>query len=348
VEAPYHPLRVAEVVEETADARSLILEIPEALRPLFAYRPGQFLTFRVPVDGKRLVRCYSLASSPDVEGVHKVTVKRVAGGRVSNWMNEAVRAGDVLEVMRPAGRFLLTDRKGEVVLFGAGSGITPVISILKSALAAGRPARLLYANRDRDSIIFRDELAALAARYGDRLRLVHRLDVEEGFCDAAVVRKFAAGAADADYYVCGPGPFMDLVERELLASDVPRERLFIERFEYAGDGAPRDVAAEAAAAAGTGAAADGSAVAVIRLDGAEREVEVKSGETIVQAARRAGLEPPTSCEEGYCACCMARLREGTGEMKANDVLTPSQLAEGWVLTCQLCPTSKRLRVEYPD
>jgi 3-ketosteroid 9alpha-monooxygenase subunit B len=343
VEGPYHPLRVAEVVQETADARSLILEIPEALRPRFAYRPGQFLTFRVPVDGKRLVRCYSLASSPDVESVHKVTVKRVAGGRVSNWMNESVRAGDVLEVMPPAGRFLLTEGRGEVVLFGAGSGITPVISILKSALAAGRPARLLYANRDRGSVIFRDELAALAARHGDRLRVVHRLDVEDGYCDAAAVRAFAGGAADADHYVCGPAPFMDLVERELLAGGVPRERLFIERFEYAGD-----VAAEAAARPGAGAVTDGAAVAVIRLDGAEREVEVKPGETIVQAARRAGLEPPTSCEEGYCACCMARLREGTGEMKTNDVLTPSQLAEGWVLTCQLCPTSKRLRVEYPD
>jgi 3-ketosteroid 9alpha-monooxygenase subunit B len=346
VEGPYHPLRVAEVVDETADARSLVLDVPEALRPLFAYRPGQFLTFRVPVDGKRLVRCYSLASAPDVEGGHKVTVKRVAGGRVSNWMNESVRAGDVLEVMRPAGRFLLTEGKGEVVLFGAGSGITPVISILKSALAAGRPARLLYANRDRESIIFRDEIAVLEARYGDRLRVVHRLDVEHGFCDAGAVRAFASDAAGADHYVCGPAPFMDLVERELVALGVPRERLFIERFEYAGDGAPRDLAAGDATA--PAAAGDGTAIATIRLDGAEQDVPVKPGETIVQAARRAGLEPPTSCEEGYCACCMARLREGTGEMKANDVLTPSQLAESWVLTCQLCPTSKRLRVEYPD
>ncbi|HVH08144.1 MAG TPA: ferredoxin--NADP reductase [Myxococcota bacterium] len=344
MEGPYHPLRVAEVVDETADARSLVLDVPEALRPLFAYRPGQFLTFRVPVDGKRLVRCYSLASAPDVEGGHKVTVKRVAGGRVSNWMNESVRAGDVLEVMRPAGRFLLTGRDAEVVLFGAGSGITPVISILKSALAGGRRARLLYANRDRDSIIFRDEIAALERRYPDRLRVVHRLDVEHGFADAAAVRGFAASAGDADHYVCGPGPFMDLVERELVASGVPRERLFIERFEYAGDGAPRDLVAEPAAAS----VADGATIATIRLDGAERDVDVKPGETIVQAARRAGLEPPTSCEEGYCACCMARLREGAGEMKANDVLTPSQLAEGWVLTCQLCPTTKRVRIEYPD
>jgi 3-ketosteroid 9alpha-monooxygenase subunit B len=345
VEAPYHPIRVARVVDETADARSLVLDVPEALRPLFAYRSGQFLTFRVPVDGKRLVRCYSLASAPDVDGGHKVTVKRVAGGRVSNWMNESVRAGDVLEVMRPAGRFCLTDRGAEVLLFGAGSGITPVISILKTALAAGRRVRLLYANRDRASIIFRDEIAELEKRHPDRLRVVHRLDVEHGFPDAAAVRAFAEGARDADCYVCGPAPFMDLVERELTELGVPAERLFIERFEYAGDGAPRDLAAVSAAPA-TGA--DGATIAVIRLDGAEREVEVRPGETIVQAARRAGLEPPTSCEEGYCACCMARLREGTGEMKANDVLTPAQMADGWVLTCQLCPTAKRLRIEYPD
>jgi 3-ketosteroid 9alpha-monooxygenase subunit B len=344
VEAPYHPIRVAAVVDETADARSLVLDVPESLRELFAYRSGQFLTFRVPVDGKRLVRCYSLASAPDVDGGHKVTVKRVAGGRVSNWMNESVKAGDVLEVMRPAGRFCLTDRDAEVALFGAGSGITPVISILKTALAAGRRVRLLYANRDRDSIIFRDEIAALERRHPERLRVAHRLDVEHGFPDAAAIRSFAEGARDADCYVCGPGPFMDLAERELLALGVPREHLFIERFEYAGDGAPKDLAAAAAEAPAEGS----GIVAVIRLDGDEREVEVRPGETIVQAARRAGLEPPTSCEEGYCACCMARLREGTGEMKANDVLTPAQVAEGWVLTCQLVPTARRLRIEYPD
>ena len=137
------------------------------------------------------------------------------------------------------------------------------------------------------------------------------------------MRGHVGSALGADFYVCGPAPFMDVVERTLLGLGVPRERIFIERFEYAGDGTPRDVAAPAREAAG-----EGGVRAVIRLDGAEREVDVRPGETIVQAARRAGLEPPTSCEEGYCACCMARLREGSGQMKANDVLTPSPARRG--------------------
>jgi 3-ketosteroid 9alpha-monooxygenase subunit B len=331
---------VAQVVDETADARSLVLDVPETLRPQFAYRAGQFLTFRVPVDGRRLVRCYSLASAPAADGGWKVTVKRIAGGRVSNWMNDAVRDGDVLEVMRPAGRFCLTERNADVLLFAAGSGITPVISLLKTALATtARRVRLLYANRDRDSIIFRAELDALARRHPERLQVVHRLDAVEGFADAAAVRRHAEGAPAADCYICGPGPFMDLVERTLQGLGVPAERIFIERFEYAHDGSPRDVAA---------AAAPGAPHASIRLDGAERGIDLLSGETVVQAARRAGLEPPTSCEEGYCGCCMAWLREGAGDMRANDVLTPAQIAEGWILTCQFVPSSARVKVEYPE
>ncbi len=341
MEGPYHALRVAQVVDETADARSLVLDVPEALRAPFAYRAGQFLTFRVPVDGRRLVRCYSLASAPEADGGWKVTVKRVAGGRVSNWMNDAVREGDLLEAMRPAGLFCLTGRDADLLLYAAGSGITPVISIAKAALAATqRRVRLLYANRDRGSIIFRAELDGLERRHPDRLQVVHRLDAVEGFADATAVERHAEGRLGADCYVCGPGPFMDLVERTLLGRGVGRERIFIERFEYEHDGTPRDVAA---APVGPGAPR-----ATIRLDGAEREIELLSGETIVQAARRAGLEPPTSCEEGYCGCCMARLREGAGAMKANDVLTPAQLAEGWILTCQFVPSGARVRVEYPE
>jgi 3-ketosteroid 9alpha-monooxygenase subunit B len=344
VEGPYHALRVAKVVQETADARSLVLDVPEPLRERFAYRSGQFLTFRVPAAGGRVVRCYSLASAPGIDGEWKVTVKRVAGGRASAFLNESVRAGDVLEVMPPAGRFCLAQGEADLVLFGGGSGITPLISLLKTALAGtDRRVRLLYANRDRDSIIFRAELEEWARRHPGRLEVVHRLDALEGFADASAVRAFVGEPRDSVFYICGPGPYMDVVEGALLGVGVPRERIFIERFEYAHDGTPQGAAAPADA----GAAAGGSR-AVVRLDGAEREIEVRPGETVVQAARRAGLEPPTSCEEGYCACCMAQLREGSGQMKANDVLTSAQLAEGWVLTCQLVPTSPRLRIDYPD
>jgi 3-ketosteroid 9alpha-monooxygenase subunit B len=344
VETPYHALRVAKVVQETADARSFVLEVPPELRDAFAYQAGQFLTFRLPVGDRRLVRCYSLASAPGVDREWKVTVKRVAGGRVSNWMHDAVREGDRLEVMRPAGRFLLSGRAAGLTLFAGGSGITPVVSLAKAALAAtGRRVRLFYANRDAASVIFRAELDTLAAREPGRFEVVHRLDVEHGFADAATVRDFLGAELDDDFAVCGPAPFMDVVERTLLALGVHPERVAIERFEYAADGSPRD-AATIELAAGEVAPEQ----LRVRLDEREHDVPYRVGDTVVEALRRAGLEPPTSCEEGYCGCCMAHLREGAGRMKANLVLDERQLSEGWVLTCQLVPTSATLRIEYPD
>ena len=348
MESPYHKLRVARIVDETKDARSLVLGVPKELRERFAYRAGQFLTFRVPVGEQRLVRCYSLASSPDTDDEYKVTVKRIADGRVSNWMNDAVHEGDVLEVMRPAGHFCLTERNAPVVLFGAGSGITPVISLVKTALATTeRPVRLLYANQRRDAVIFAAELAELERTHPGRLAVLYRLDDESGFLDEEGAARWAAGAKDADFYVCGPGPFMDVVEKALLGLDVAPERIFIERFEYDEAGAPTaappDTAAAAAAATGTDAP-----TITVTLDGATREIPWSPGQTVVQAARAAGIDPPTACEEGYCACCMARLEAGEGEMKANDVLGKRELSEGWVLTCQFVPKAGGVRVRYPD
>lgn len=339
---PYHALRIARVIDETSDARSFVLEIPPELRAQFAYRAGQFLTFRVTVDGERLVRCYSLASSPDVDAEHKVTVKRIADGRVSNWMNDRLRGGDVLETMRPAGVFVLRDRATPLVLFGAGSGVTPVISLLKSALATTpRKVRLVYANRDADSIIFRAEIDRLAAAHRDRLEVVHRLDVESGFLDAQATRDYVGSWLDADFYVCGPTPFMDTVESTLGELGIARDRIHVERFvSLSGDGASH---------APKAAPGDAAQVRVrVRLDGQEREVPYTAGQTLLAAARAAGLEPPFACEEGYCSCCMAKLVRGTVRMAANDALDAGQLAEGWVLTCQSVPTSDEIEVEYPD
>jgi len=339
---PYHVLEVAGVVEETADSRSFVLDVPEALRSTFAFRAGQFLTFRLPVEEQRLVRCYSLASAPEVENEHKVTVKRVEGGRASNWLNDSVRAGDTLEVMKPAGRFCLQDRSTPLVLFAGGSGITPVISLAKSALAtSSRSVRLVYANRDPDSVIFATELADLAERHRGRFELEQRFDTVHGFIDEAAVRGHSGEDSGADVYVCGPGPFMAIVEETLLGAGLPADQFFIERFEYAAEGTPVDEP-------DTEAEAEGAPLFRIELDEESLDVPFRPGETVVQAARRAGMDPPTSCEEGYCACCMARLEEGTGAMKANDVLNPGQLEEGWVLTCQFVPSSPRGRVRYPD
>ncbi len=342
-EGPYHSLTVVEVIRETDDSCSLVLEVPPDLAEMFHYRAGQFLTFRVAVDGKRLVRCYSLASSPDTDPVHKVTVKRVATGRVSNHLNDLVAAGTTLEVMKPAGVFCLAERPEAdrpLVLFGAGSGITPIISVVKTALATtSRPVRLLYANRDARSIIFEDELRALERAHPERFAVEHSLDDREGFVDVERARRFVAGQTAADFYICGPGPFMDVAEAALAELGVPGEQIFIERFEHP-DTEPLGAATTRGAA--------GSVTVTVILDGKRSEITVGPEETILQAARRAGLEPPFACEEAYCGCCMAMVKEGTVEMKMNDGgIDAGQIAQGWVLTCQGVPKGP-VTVEYPD
>ncbi len=341
-EGPYYSLRVADVIRETADACSLILDVPDELKSTFRYEAGQFLTFRMSVAGKRLVRCYSLASSPVTESVHKVTVKRVDEGRVSNQVNDAVEVGTVLDVMKPAGVFCLQGPAAEtpVVLFSGGSGITPVISIIKTALATTqRPLRLLYANRDSGSIIFRAELDALVAAHPDRLQVEHSLDDRDGFVDIARAKRFVGATTDADFYICGPGPFMDVAEAALAELGAPAQQIFIERFE-----SPDDLPLGEA----TPADAEGGIPVTVVLDGKSTEIICGPGESILQAARRAGLEPPFACEEAYCGCCMAQVKEGEVEMTMNDGgIDQGQIDQGWVLTCQGVPKTAT-KVEYPD
>ena len=340
MQGPYFDLNVAEVITETADAKSIVVEIPEDLRERFAYSAGQFLTFRVQVGEQRLVRCYSLASSPVTEAVHKVTVKRIDEGRVSNWLNDEVKPGSRLEVMPPAGVFCLQERETPIVLFGGGSGITPVISILKTALATTqRSVKLVYANRDEASIIFKDELAALVAAHPDRVQVVHRLDAVHGFVDEGLVLAEVGEQKNADFYICGPGPFMDVVEQALGGLGIPEEQIFIERFA-----SPSDPVESEGVAAG-----DGKGLRVtIKLDGAETTVTVAEGETVLAAARREGLEPPFACEEAYCGCCMAKVTGGDVEMLMNDGgIDQRQIDDGWVLTCQAVAKSEA-SVEYPD
>jgi 3-ketosteroid 9alpha-monooxygenase subunit B len=343
---PYYELTVDRVVRETHDSCSIVLGVPESLRDDFRYRAGQFLTFRVEVDGKRLVRCYSLASSPDADPHPKVTVKRVEAGRVSNHVNEFWREGDRLEVMRPAGVFCLRDSERPIWLYGAGSGITPVISIVKSALATtARSIRLLYANRDETSIIFRSELERLVAENRGRLQIEHSLDDRDGFVDVDRAKRFAAAGADADFYVCGPGAFMDVVERALGELSVEAERIFIERFELA-DSA--EAGSDASDSSESDASGEGASITIV-LDGSTTDIRCRPGETILQAARREGLEPPFACEESYCGCCMARVKQGDVEMKMNDGgINQAQIDQGWVLTCQAVPKTPSCRIEYPD
>jgi 3-ketosteroid 9alpha-monooxygenase subunit B len=330
----FHTLRVAEVVQETADARSFVFEVPAPLEPLFRYGAGQFLTFEVPFQSMRLHRCYSLSSAPECDARPQVTVKRVERGRVSNWFNDSLRSGDAIQVKPPEGLFVLRPEEAgrPLVMFGGGSGITPILSLVKSALTTSpRPIKLLYANRDRDSIIFRDELERWRARFPERLRIAHHLDAEQGFMHAANVKDQFAGLEHADFYICGPAPFMDIVEGALEERRVGGGHVFIERFVSPTD---PDRAAQEPEPAPVATAAASLDRFVCTLDRARHEVPVKPGESLLAAARRAGLEPSFSCEEGYCGSCMAQLRSGKVQMRVHDALTAKDLAKGWILACQ--------------
>jgi 3-ketosteroid 9alpha-monooxygenase subunit B len=337
----FHPLEIARVVHETADARSFVFDVPAALAPSYAYEAGQFCTFRVHVAEQTLFRCYSMSSSPAVDAQLQVTVKRVPGGAVSNWMIDTLAPGSVVETSVPAGRFCLGAEARDIVAFAAGSGITPVFSVLKHALATtSRRVRLLYANRDRESIIFRDTLAALAGRHADRLEVAHHLDVDCGFVGPDELGPLARTAADteADVFVCGPGPFMDIAEIALAAQGIDDERIHIERFTPVDPTAtpPEPLAPPSA----------GATQVTIQLDGRTAVTEHRPGATLLQTARQAGLSPPYSCESGNCATCMAKLVEGSAMMHVNDALTADEVADGWVLTCQAVPTTPSVRVVY--
>lgn len=344
----FHAVPLARVVRETADASSFVLAVPPGLRDGFGHRAGQFCTFRAVIDGTPHLRCYSMSSSPDVDDELKVTVKRVPGGLVSNWMLDTLADGDEVEVTFPAGVFCLPDGDGDVVAAAAGSGITPVISLVKTALATSeRRVRLLYANRDVASTIFRAELDELVARNPGRLEVVHHLDVDSGFVDADGARR-ALGpiGPDAHVFVCGPTPFMDVVEGALLADGIEVDRIHIERFIPAGGDPVVDDDPAGVSEADDADAGGGSTKVTIELDGRTETAEHRSGTTVLQVARQVGMSPPFSCESGSCATCMARLIEGTVQMHVNDALDDDEVAEGWILTCQSVPTSPTVSVVY--
>ena len=323
----YHELRVARVVVETPDARSYELAVPPELAERFGYRAGQYLTFEIPQPGERIVRCYSLASAPERGEAPKVTVKRVAGGRGSGWFHEHVAVGTRLRVLPPLGRFVLHESERPLLLFAGGSGITPVIALIKSALATTRRRiRLVYANRDARSVIFADELAALARAHPDRFGCVHHLDDAAGFVDAAAVRRARESFEDAEAYLCGPAPFMALAEETLRAAGVPEERIRIERFELPAH-------PEAAVAAPVPAPAGAPSTILVHLEGKAHRIPYRAGQSLLDAAREAGLQPPFACEEAFCGSCAAKKLSGEVVLDRNDVFTAAELAEGWILTC---------------
>ena len=330
----FHRATVSRIIKETADARTYELAPDETP---FPYKAGQFCTFKVHVDGEDLYRSYSMSSAPKTDSEMATTVKRVPDGKVSNWMLDNLVEGDEVTITRAAGTFCLTDTSVPLLGLSGGSGVTPILSLVKSALATtDRKVRLLCADRDRASVIFEAVLDDLVGRYPDRLSVVRHIDAERGLLEPAAVIDFVGSDTGADCYVCGPDGFMSVVTSALPGPGT----VFIEDF----DAAPQAPGSESAPAE----ADETGGTITIHLDRKKVEVPRRANETLLESARRAGLSPPFSCEAGNCGTCMARLSEGSATMKVNDALMDDEVDDGYVLTCQAIPDTPSVTVHYED
>jgi 3-ketosteroid 9alpha-monooxygenase subunit B len=326
---------VTRIIKETADTRTYVLAPHE--QP-FAYRAGQFCTFRVTVDGEELYRSYSMSSAPEIDSELMTTVKRVAGGKVSNWIVDNVVEGDELTMTRAAGTFVLSPASVPLLAFAGGSGVTPILSLTKSALTtADRAVRILCADRDRASVIFEALIDELVERYPGRLSVERHIDVEHGLLNPDAVTKFVGSDTDAECYVCGPEGFMAVVRSALPDG----ARVLVEDFD-----ASPPVKATAPEVADRADGGEAGGTVTIHLERKKVSVPQVAGETLLESARRAGLSPPFSCEAGNCGTCMARLTEGTATMRTNDVLEDDELADGYILTCQAVPDTPSVTVQY--
>ncbi|MFC9875316.1 2Fe-2S iron-sulfur cluster-binding protein [Nocardia salmonicida] len=337
-------LRVAAVIAETADTHSVVFEVPAELRERFAYTPGQFLTLRIPSEQTGSVaRCYSLASSPFTDDQPKVTVKRTEGGYGSNWLCDNLAVGDEIEVLPPSGVFTPKDLDENLLLFGAGSGITPVMSILKSALSQGSgKVVLVYANRDANSVIFADELRDLVGKHPQRLTVIHWLEPLLGLPTADMLSTLVSPYTGYEAFMCGPKPFMDLVHDALASLEVPRNRTHAEVFNsLAGD----PFAAHAPAEVSEAEAADAATVEV-ELDGEVHEMSWPRKQTLVDIMLDKGLDVPYSCQEGECGSCACTVLEGKVEMANSEILDPEDIENGYILGCQARPVTDRLRIQF--
>lgn len=351
----FHDLSVADITRETADSVCVAFDVPEGLRDAFRYRPGQHLTLRASIGGQDVRRSYSICSGLN-EGRLRVGVKKVDGGVFSAFVNDRLSAGDIIQVMPPQGGFAVDVSEAgahDYLMIAAGSGITPVLSIIRSTLEC-EPASevtLVYGNRETGSIMFREELEDLKDRFLDRFRTVHVLSREtqdvplfNGRIDAERLSKLArAGLIRPDQadgiYICGPGELIDEAAQALETLGAERTRIHFERFTT--DGAPHAVSKAAREAAEKGVTVE------VVLDGVSKSFSYDDpSKRIVDAAAAKGLDLPYSCAGGMCATCRCKVVEGSAEMDVNYALEPWETEAGYVLACQSRPTSAKLVLDF--
>jgi ring-1,2-phenylacetyl-CoA epoxidase subunit PaaE len=353
--AAFAPLRVAAVERLTPDAVALTFDVPPELREQYAFAPGQHLTLRATIDGEEVRRSYSICSPPS-SGNLRIAVKRLEGGVFSGRTIQQVGVGDVLDVMRPAGRFGVRLDPAQAKRYAAivaGSGITPVMSILAAVLEteAASEFTLVYGNRDAGSVMFLEELADLKDRYPDRLQLVHVLSREEreaelltGRIDDAkldtLLDTLLPPDAVDEWLLCGPFELVEQVRERLLARGVPQRRVHLELFHVEGEPVPvRPRSAR-------GAADADSAEVTVRLDGRTTTFRMPAEGSVLDATLAVRTDAPYACKGGVCGTCRAKLVEGKVEMVRHYALDDDELEEGFVLACQSVPVTPRVVLDF--
>lgn len=349
----FNSLKVLDVVRETADAVSVAFEVPANLKQDYKYKQGQYLTLKFNIKGEELRRSYSVCSSPLDENELRVAIKKVKDGRVSSFINDNLKVGDVVEVMLPMGNFFTemnSSNKKNYVLFGGGSGITPMLSILKTVLKAEPQSTitLFYGNNDEASVIFKKQIDDLASANSSRFKVYHILNSApanhpanlQGLMtkekDIELVKNYVDASANNEYFICGPGPMMENVVNALKELKINEEKVHIEYFT-----AP----VNADEIKPSGNAASGASATII-IDGDEHTVVLEDNETVLEAAIRIGLDAPYACQGGSCCTCRALLQEGKVEMAVNYALSASEVKQGFILTCQSRPTTDKVVVNY--
>ncbi len=353
--ARFHSLKIKDIRRETAEAVSVAFEVPPQQQPEYQFKQGQYITLKLNLQGEEVRRSYSLCSSPYGDKELRVAIKEVTGGKVSTYINRQLKVGDSMEVMTPMGSFttpLSGSNTKRYVLFAGGSGITPMMSILKSILYVEKQSTitLIYANKNEDSTIFRAEIDNLMAA-NPKLTVVHVYDqpvnrisdLQTGIITVdkakSLIENFASYKAD-EYFICGPGPMMANVKTALEESSVPKEKVHIEYFNSVVE------AVNTAAAAPVSGGNVNAKVKVLQY-GIETEFDLEtSGISLLEAAIEAGVDAPFSCKGAVCCTCRAKVLEGQVKMTANFALTDAEVAEGFILTCQAHPITEKVVIDY--
>lgn len=355
--AKFYKLKVSDVRRETPDAVSVAFEVPVQLAAEYQYKQGQYLTLKLKHNGEEIRRSYSVCTSPFAEKELRIAIKEVKDGRASTYINRQLKAGDMIEVMTPMGNFhspLSGANKKHYVLFAGGSGITPMMSILKSVLYIEKQSTitLIYANRNEESTIFKNEVEQIAATHKDKVQLVFVHDnpvqpateLYKGILTAPKVKAIIEHHVDLklnnDFFICGPGPMMENVKQVLEELKVAKEKIHIEYFS-----AVVETLANAEAYKATGG--NIKAKVTVLQYGIENTFDLTTnGNSILDAAIEHGIDAPFSCKGGVCCTCRAKLLEGKVKMDANFALTDLEVEQGYILTCQSHPITEKVVLDY--